>query len=233
VSKSPKYVPKHSAKHRGVPRSRVAPRMLRGAVVMGGLAVATTGMSVSGGVLNADSLLSAGDPADLVAARGGATLTGAKLSDDAVLADELADELAERDEARVTRSDRRESPGAQAAKAAALDTHQGQAMSASEVVSEGDPREIGRALVAEYGFGPEQFTCLDSLYVSESNWRVNADNPTSSAYGIPQALTQLHDLPADYMTSAEAQIRWGLDYIERSYGTPCNAWSFKQGHGWY
>ena len=234
MSKSPKYVPKHSAKHRGAPRglrsARVAPRMLRGAVVMGGLAVATTGMSVSGGVLNADSLPDgASDLVDVVAAGGGAVLTSAELSDDAG----LAEELGERDEARVTRSDRRESGGAQAAKAAALDTHQGPAMSASEVVSEGDPREIGRALVAEYGFGPEQFTCLDSLYVSESNWRVNADNPSSSAYGIPQALTQLHDLPADYMTSAEAQIRWGLDYIERSYGSPCNAWSFKQGHGWY
>jgi hypothetical protein len=225
LSKSPKYVPKHSAKHRGTPRPRVAPRVLKGAVLMGGLAVATTGMSVSGGVLSADSLPEGA--ADLV----GAVSAG---TDVPPAATELsAADLAERSEQQVTRSDRRESRGAKAAKAAALDTHQGQAMAASEVVSEGDPREIGRAPVAEYGFGPEQFTCLDSLYVSESNWRVNADNPTSSAYGIPQALTELHDLPADYMTSAEAQIRWGLDYIQRSYGTPCNAWSFKQGHGWY
>ena len=49
---------------------------------------------------------------------------------------------------------------------------------------------------------------------------MTADNPTSSAYGIPQALTSMHDLPADYMTSAEAQIRWGLEYIQDSYGTP-------------
>ena len=62
---------------------------------------------------------------------------------------------------------------------------------------------------------------------------MTADNPTSSAYGIPQALTSMHELPADYMTSAEAQIRWGLEYIQDSYGTPCNAWSFKQGNGWY
>ena len=61
----------------------------------------------------------------------------------------------------------------------------------------------------------------------------SADNPTSSAYGIPQALTQLHDLPADYMTSAESQIRWGLGYIRDSYGSPCSAWSFKQANNWY
>ena len=83
-------------------------------------------------------------------------------------------------------------------------------------------------MLAEYGFAATEFDCLDALYVGESNWRVDADNPNSSAYGIPQALTQLHDLPADYMTSAEAQIRWGLDYIKGRYGTPCNAYAFKR-----
>jgi hypothetical protein len=62
---------------------------------------------------------------------------------------------------------------------------------------------------------------------------MHADNPTSSAYGIPQALTETHDMPAGYFTSAEVQIRWGLDYIRDSYGTPCSAWEFKQGHNWY
>ena len=122
-------------------------------------------------------------------------------------------------------------PGAE--KVAALSVSSGAAVTRSEKLSEGDPRDIARALLPEYGFSADQFSCLDSLYVSESDWRVDADNPTSSAYGIPQALTQLHDLPADYMTSAEAQIRWGLEYIQDTYGTPCSAWSFKQGNGWY
>ena len=43
----------------------------------------------------------------------------------------------------------------------------------------------------------------------------------------------MHDLPADYMTSAVAQIEWGLGYIRDVYGSPCSAWSFKQGRGWY
>ncbi len=212
---------KHVPKHRAAPRPRLAPRVVRSAVVMGGLAVATTGMSVSGGVLNAGAVGdSAADLVDAVsAAAGTAPVTAA--------------DLEERRQPQVSRFDRRDSEGAQAAKAAALATDAGLAMSATEKVSEGDPREIGRALIAELGFSAEQFTCLDSLYVSESNWRVDADNPTSSAYGIPQALTSMHELPADYMTSAESQIRWGLEYIQRSYGTPCNAWSFKQGNGWY
>jgi hypothetical protein len=43
----------------------------------------------------------------------------------------------------------------------------------------------------------------------------------------------MHELPADYYTSAVAQIRWGLGYIQDAYGTPCSAWSFKQSNGWY
>ena len=80
-------------------------------------------------------------------------------------------------------------------------------------LSDADPREIGLALLPEYGFSTDQFSCLDALYVSESDWRVDADNPTSSAYGIPQALTAMHDLPPGYFTDAEVQIRWGLEYI--------------------
>ena len=66
VSKHLKHVPKH----RAAPRPRRAPRVVRGAVVMGGLAVATTGMSVSGGVLNAGAVGDgAADLVDAVSAR--------------------------------------------------------------------------------------------------------------------------------------------------------------------
>jgi hypothetical protein len=37
----------------------------------------------------------------------------------------------------------------------------------------------------------------------------------------------------DWENNAETQIRWGLQYIQSSYGTPCAAWGFKQGHNWY
>ncbi len=56
--------------------------------------------------------------------------------------------------------------------------------------------DIARALLPEFGFSSDQFGCLDSLWTRESNWRVNADNPTSSAYGIPQALPGARDVHA-------------------------------------
>jgi hypothetical protein len=39
--------------------------------------------------------------------------------------------------------------------------------------------------------------------------------------------------PPGYFTDAEVQIRWGLEYIKDSYGTPCSAWEFKQSNNWY
>ena len=38
---------------------------------------------------------------------------------------------------------------------------------------------------------------------------------------------------SDWRTNPVTQIRWGLDYIESTYGSPCAAESFKQGNGWY
>jgi hypothetical protein len=110
----------------------------------------------------------------------------------------------------------------------------GQVTRIADLTSSADPREIARGLLPQYGFSSSEFGCLDALWESESGWDPHADNPASSAYGIPQALTGgTHALPADYMTNPVTQIRWGLGYIRDSYGTPCSAWSFKQSHNWY
>jgi hypothetical protein len=225
VPKSAKYVPKHRVpgKHKAV---RAPRRALRTGVVLTGLAAAVTGVSVTGGLAASDPDVLTPAAADVAATTpspsGEATTEAAGSTADATTLERSSRQV-------VSRSARRTDK----AKATTLAMSGGSAVTRSEKLSEGDPRDIARALLPAYGFSSDQFSCLDSLYVSESDWRIDADNPTSSAYGIPQALTQLHDLPADYMTSAEAQIRWGLEYIQDTYGTPCSAWSFKQGNGWY
>jgi hypothetical protein len=215
---SKKYAPKHRQTRQ---RSLVtaAPRTLvRNTALFGTVAAAATGVAVTNGMAGGD----------VASTQVGASLA-APLSD--ADAAPLSDaELEDRAEA-VSRSDSRDRTDD--AKEAALDSGKGQAVTRSENLSEADPRDIARTLMPQYGFSADQFSCLDQLYISESNWRIDADNPTSSAYGIPQALTSMHDLPSDYHTSAEAQIRWGLDYIRDSYGSPCSAWSFKQANNWY
>jgi uncharacterized protein YabE (DUF348 family) len=103
------------------------------------------------------------------------------------------------------------------------------------VVDPGSARSAARALAAERGWGESQFTCLDRLWTRESGWRVDADNPSSSAYGIPQALpgSKMASAGADWRTNAVTQIEWGLGYIAGRYGTPCGAWAKSQAAGWY
>ncbi|MFZ1412660.1 MAG: hypothetical protein WAS07_14510 [Micropruina sp.] len=99
-----------------------------------------------------------------------------------------------------------------------------------------DPREIARQMAQnKYGWGETQFSCYDNIIIRESNWRWNADNPTSSAYGIPQALPgrKMASAGADWLTNPATQIKWGLGYVKERFGTPCAAWAFKRAHGWY
>lgn len=93
---------------------------------------------------------------------------------------------------------------------------------------------LGRQMAAARGWTGPQWEALKTLWMHESGWRTDADNPTSSAYGIPQALTALHHLDGtSYMTDPRAQIKWGLNYIAGRYGTPGNAWDFWQKNNWY
>lgn len=98
----------------------------------------------------------------------------------------------------------------------------------------GDPRGIARALLAERGQA-DQFGCLDQLWQKESGWRVRATNPSSGAYGIPQALPagKMASAGSDWRTSARTQIVWGLGYIGERYGSPCGAWAHSRAHNWY
>jgi hypothetical protein len=93
---------------------------------------------------------------------------------------------------------------------------------------------IAYSLLPSFGFSTDQFGCLNDIWSRESGWRYNAEN-ASGAYGIPQALpgSKMASAGADWQTDPTTQIKWGLGYIKSTYGTPCDAWSFWQAHGWY
>lgn len=88
---------------------------------------------------------------------------------------------------------------------------------------------------SEYSWGEDQHSCLVDLWNRESGWKHTADNPNSSAYGIPQALPgkKMASAGADWRTNPETQIKWGLNYIDKRYKTPCGAWSAFKKKGWY
>lgn len=99
----------------------------------------------------------------------------------------------------------------------------------------GANRALGRELAAQRGWTGEEWNCLNALFTKESNWRHNAQNPSSSAYGIPQSLpgSKMASVGSDWRTNPATQITWGLNYISGRYGTPCGAWGHSQSRGWY
>jgi hypothetical protein len=99
----------------------------------------------------------------------------------------------------------------------------------------GAAQAIAYDLVKARGWSDEEFACLVSLFNKESHWNVYAENKSSGAYGIPQALpgSKMASAGADWQTNPATQITWGLGYISGRYGTPCGAWQSAQAKGWY
>lgn len=85
------------------------------------------------------------------------------------------------------------------------------------------------------GFPDSVWSCLDTLVKRESGWRVNATNPSSGAYGIPQSLpaSKLASAGSDWQTNPVTQLRWMLSYVNARYGGICNALAHSNQTGWY
>jgi len=96
-------------------------------------------------------------------------------------------------------------------------------------------KAIGCALMLQWGYKLDQMPCLEKMWDKESHWRTAAENTSSGAYGIPQALPgdKMATYGSDWRTNPVPQIKWGLDYIKNRYDTPCGAWSFWLAHNWY
>ena len=71
----------------------------------------------------------------------------------------------------------------------------------------------------------KEYRCLELLWNRESKWDPRANNPKSSAFGIPQLL-KMREL------DPYKQIDLGLKYIVHRHITPCKALAYhtKTGH---
>lgn len=104
----------------------------------------------------------------------------------------------------------------------------------------GTNQQLGQQLAAGYGWNTgTQWNDLVLLWNRESGWSNTAQNPSSGAYGIPQALpyTKMPKVawPSNAGGSSDptAQIQWGLSYIQSRYGSPSAAWAHETSNGWY
>ncbi|GAA3136743.1 aggregation-promoting factor C-terminal-like domain-containing protein [Streptomyces echinatus] len=81
----------------------------------------------------------------------------------------------------------------------------------------------------------DQFQCFSNIVDHESSWNYQAVNASSGAYGLFQALPagKYASAGADWQTNPATQIKWGLNYMNERYHSPCGAWSFWQANHWY
>lgn len=204
-------------------------------MLLSAIAVGGTGTTVAGGLALAGGSTLA-TAADVAAPVAHASAAGAD-SAPAARADQPAAASAVRRSAVISRSDNRTAvdPAKQAALASSAGTAARAVVQTEDMSHGGDPKAIASALLGSYGWSGDQFGCLVSLWNRESGWNTHAANPSSSAYGIPQALpgSKMASAGPDWQNNAETQIKWGLGYIHDRYGSPCGAWGHSQSNGWY
>jgi hypothetical protein len=100
----------------------------------------------------------------------------------------------------------------------------------------GDPQENMRIAASMFPWPRSQWPAFNALVMAESGYNRFARNPSSGAYGIPQALPE-SKLPFAGQSRggshAGAQLSWMFNYIAQRYGNPVNAWGHEVRYHWY
>ncbi|MFC9792097.1 transglycosylase SLT domain-containing protein [Streptomyces sp. NPDC057695] len=161
--------------------------------------------------------------ADSLAKKSAEETARLRAAKDAEAKKEAADKAAAEEKAAKERKEAEERANRSAVRDAASFSAQG-SYSVSEV------KAIARQMIPA-----GQFQCFSNIVDHESTWNYKATNPGSGAYGLVQALpgNKMASAGADWQTNPATQIKWGLNYMNSRYGSPCGAWSFWQSHRWY
>lgn len=102
------------------------------------------------------------------------------------------------------------------------------------ITPSGPLQSYARSLLAAYGWA-NQWPQFNDIVMRESGWNVHATNPSSGAYGIPQALPpgKMASAGADWATNGFTQLRWMMGYLRSRWGSPANADANEISQHWY
>lgn len=116
------------------------------------------------------------------------------------------------------------------AKAAASRSAERATFAVKSSYSTSEVKDMARQIV-----GADQFQCFSNIVEHESGWDYTATNPSSGAYGLVQSYpgSKMSSVGADWRTNPATQIKWGLNYMNSRYDSPCGAWSYWQQHHSY
>ncbi|KAF3467268.1 transglycosylase SLT domain-containing protein [Streptomyces sp. Tu 3180] len=161
-----------------------------------------------------------------VSAKKDAEEAARKAAAETAIAKKAAAEKAAKAKAEAEAKEREEAE----AKAARSETRDASQIAVQSSYTVAEVQAIARQMVPA-----DQFQCFSNIVDHESTWNYRAVNPSSGAYGLVQALpgSKMASAGADWQTNPATQIKWGLNYMNERYGSPCGAWSFWQANNWY
>jgi hypothetical protein len=87
--------------------------------------------------------------------------------------------------------------------------------------------------LSKFGWSGGQWAALNWLVSHESSWNPNAQNPTSTAYGLFQFLDGTWKGYGPKTSDPAKQALYGMQYIKDRYGSPEKAKAFWEAHHWY
>ena len=83
-------------------------------------------------------------------------------------------------------------------------------------------------------WGESEWSAMHYILDEESGSDQYAQNPYSTACGIPQATPCSKMLAViGSLDNVEGQLDWMISYIANRYGTPTKAMVFHRSHNWY
>lgn len=89
--------------------------------------------------------------------------------------------------------------------------------------------------MAAAGISPEDYRAASYIIDRESHWNPIAQNPSSGAYGLCQALpgSKMASAGADWQTNPVTQLRWCSGYAQGRYGGWQGALNWWNTHHWW
>lgn len=91
------------------------------------------------------------------------------------------------------------------------------------------------SLMKSAGIAEEDYEYVDYIISHESSWDYKADNPSSSAYGLCQALPgeKMATAGSDWKTNPETQMKWCNTYAIDRYGSWEVAYDYWVANNWW
>lgn len=92
-----------------------------------------------------------------------------------------------------------------------------------------------RNWMAQAGIPANEMAGYSQIIAAESGWNPHATNPSSGAYGLPQALpgSKMASAGSDWRTNPITQLKWMKSYVNGRYGSIGRALAFRRSVGWY